>query len=203
MATVRMKSDQKKTILLEMIRESKSFFKLQELETIGSKKGIVTNTIKDILQQLVDDGLIFNEKVGINSLYWSFTSDGPQKKRMRCKQLVEECERLEENINNKRMYVEKEKKIKKYTEERNELEQTLNMLMKIDEDLRRELDKFQDVDPEAYKKLISDKESVVDQCNKIIDNIFVVQDYVCNRFSMDKTDFNAGFAIPNDLDYIQ
>ncbi|KAH9411384.1 mnd1 HTH domain-containing protein [Ordospora pajunii] len=203
MATVKMRSDLKKTILLEIIRESKTFFKLQELETIGSKKGIVVNTIKEMLQQLVDDGLVFNEKVGINSLYWSFASDGPQKKRIRCKQLMEECERLEESINSKRMYAEKEKSIKKYTKERRELEEKLSMLLTIDEDLKKELDKFRDVDPEAYKRLVSDKQSAVEECNKMIDNIFVVQDYVCNRFSMDKADFNGGFAIPNDLDYIQ
>ncbi|AFM99256.1 Mnd1-like meiotic recombination protein [Encephalitozoon hellem ATCC 50504] len=203
MATVKMKADQKKTILLDIIRGSKSFFKLQELESLGSKKGIVVNTIKDILQQLVDDGLVTVEKVGSSNLYWSFASDGVQKKKLRCKSLAEECKSMSEEVLRKREYLESERVAKNYTEERRELESKLNALSKIEEEQREELSKFEETDPTVYDKLIADRREVVDEYNKIIDNIFIIQDYICNKFSMEKSEFNSSFGIPQDLDYIQ
>ncbi|KAG5860328.1 Mnd1-like meiotic recombination protein [Encephalitozoon hellem] len=203
MATVKMKADQKKTILLDIIRGSKSFFKLQELESLGSKKGIVVNTIKDILQQLVDDGLVTVEKVGSSNLYWSFASDGVQKKKLRCKGLAEECKSMSEEVLRKREYLESERAAKNYTKERRELESKLNALSKIEEEQREELSKFEETDPTVYDKLIADRREVVDEYNKIIDNIFIIQDYICNKFSMEKSEFNSSFGIPQDLDYIQ
>ncbi|UYI26626.1 meiotic nuclear division protein 1-like protein [Encephalitozoon cuniculi] len=203
MVTVKMKSDQKKSILLEIIRGSKSFFKLQELESLGSKKGIVVNTIKEILQQLVDDGLVTAEKVGTSNLYWSFASEGVQKKKLRCKELMEECERMSQDICRKREYIENEKMSKHYTEERNELENKLNALMKIEQDQREELGKFEETDPIAYDKLVADRKEMADECNRIIDNVFIIQDYICSKFPMEKSEFNSSFGIPPDLDYIQ
>ncbi|ADM12482.1 putative meiotic recombination protein [Encephalitozoon intestinalis ATCC 50506] len=203
MATVKMKADQKKSILLEIIRTSKSFFKLQELETLGSKKGIVVNTIKEILQQLVDEGLVTVEKVGTSNLYWSFASEGVQKKKLKCKELMDECKRMSEDISNKRKHLEDERKSKNYTEERSRLEERLNSLEKMEEEQKKELKKFEETDPIVYDKLIGDRKKVIDEYNKIVDNIFVIQDYICNKFAMEKSEFNSSFGIPQDLDYIQ
>lgn len=203
MATIKMKSDQKKTILLDIIRGSKSFFKLPELEALGSKKGIVTNTIKDMVQQLVDDGLVTCEKVGTSNLYWSFASGEVQRKKIRCKELGEECRRMSEDICKKKKHVENERASKNYTDERRELEARLSELTRIDEEQRRELAEFEETDPAVYDKLVSDRKEAVDECNKIIDNIFIVQDYVCNKFGMEKAEFNSSFGIPQDLDYVQ
>ncbi|AFN83965.1 putative meiotic recombination protein [Encephalitozoon romaleae SJ-2008] len=203
MATVKMKADQKKTILLEIIRGSRSFFKLQELENLGSKKGIVANTIKEILQQLVDDGLVTVEKVGTSNLYWSFASEGVQKKNLKFKELVEECKSMSEEILKKKKHLENERISKNYTEERKELESKLNALAKIEEEQKEELSKFEETDPTIYDKFVDDRKEIVDEYNKIIDNIFIIQDYVCNKFSMEKPEFNSNFGIPQDLDYIQ
>lgn len=202
-STVRMKIEQKKSILLDVIRESKTFFKLAELEKLGTKKGIVQNTVKDVLQELVDEGLVMAEKVGTSVLYWSFESDGVQKKRTRYTSLKNECKSMKDEIKKKRKYVENGRKTKEYTEERKELEDRLRALMQEDEEQRRELELFSEIDPVVYDRLVSERKSMADECNKLIDNIFIVQDYICNRFSMEKSEFNSNFNVPQDLDYIQ
>ena len=47
---------------------------MQELESIGSKAGVVSNTIKDVVQSLVDDRLVDVERIGSGNYYWAFPS---------------------------------------------------------------------------------------------------------------------------------
>ncbi len=56
--------DDKRLRLLEIFGRAE-VFTLKEIEKIGSKeKGIVEQTIKDVLQTLVDDGLVETDKIG-------------------------------------------------------------------------------------------------------------------------------------------
>lgn len=203
MATIRMNADQKKSILLEMIRTSRTFFKISELENLGAKKGIVQNTIKDMVQQLVDDGLVMSEKVGVSVLYWSFQSNEVQKKTLKYESLKNSCEEMVEEIRSKETYVSSERESKEHTREREELEQRLSTLNKKEEEQKTELELFSETDPVVYDKLVSEREAMADECNRIIDNIFIVQDYVCSKFSMEKSEFNSSFSVPQDLDYVQ
>jgi len=53
----------------------RDFFQLKELEKIGPKlKGIVSQSVKEILQSLVDDGLVSADKIGSSNFFWSFPS---------------------------------------------------------------------------------------------------------------------------------
>lgn len=46
---------------------------LQELEKITLKeKGIISQSVKEILQSLVDDGFVDSEKIGTSIYFWSF-----------------------------------------------------------------------------------------------------------------------------------
>jgi len=47
---------------------------VKELEKLGAKKGVVSQTVKDVLQSLVDDNLVEFDKIGIANFYWSFPS---------------------------------------------------------------------------------------------------------------------------------
>lgn len=49
-------------------------FTLKEVEKTGAKKGVVQQSIKEVLQSLVDDDLVSCERIGIGNYYWSFPS---------------------------------------------------------------------------------------------------------------------------------
>ncbi|KAG1752933.1 meiotic nuclear division protein 1 [Suillus lakei] len=67
--------EEKRTKLLEIFHESKDFYQLKELEKLGPKlKGIVSQTVKEVLQSLVDDGLVQGDKIGASNFFWSFPS---------------------------------------------------------------------------------------------------------------------------------
>uniref|UniRef100_A0A8H7Y310 Meiotic nuclear division protein 1 n=1 Tax=Psilocybe cubensis TaxID=181762 RepID=A0A8H7Y310_PSICU len=57
--------EEKRIKLLEIFHETRDFYQLKELEKLGPKlKGIVSQSIKDVLQSLVDDNLVQGDKIG-------------------------------------------------------------------------------------------------------------------------------------------
>lgn len=59
--------------MLEFFHERKEFFQLKELEKfLPKEKGIVVQTVKEVLQSLIDDHLVMSDKIGISNYFWSF-----------------------------------------------------------------------------------------------------------------------------------
>ncbi|KAK4391757.1 Meiotic nuclear division protein 1 [Sesamum angolense] len=56
--------DEKREKMLQIFYESQDFFLLKELEKLGPKKGVITQSVKDVVQSLVDDDLVFKDKIG-------------------------------------------------------------------------------------------------------------------------------------------
>lgn len=53
----------------------KDFFNLKELEKIAPKeKGIISQSVKEVVQSLVDDGLVDTDKIGSSVYFWAFPS---------------------------------------------------------------------------------------------------------------------------------
>ncbi|KAJ3735692.1 meiotic nuclear division protein 1, partial [Lentinula guzmanii] len=74
-------AEEKRVKLLEIFHETKDFYQLKELERLGPKlKGIVSQSVKEVLQSLVDDGLVQGDKIGSSNckyfwrIFWSFPS---------------------------------------------------------------------------------------------------------------------------------
>jgi hypothetical protein len=43
---------------------------LQDIEKLASKRGVVLQSVKEVLQTLVDDDLVHAEKIGISNYFW-------------------------------------------------------------------------------------------------------------------------------------
>lgn len=68
--------DEKRIRMLHLFYEKKEFFTLKELEKIAPKeKGIIAQSVKDVLQTLVDDGLVRSEKIGTSVYFWTFPGE--------------------------------------------------------------------------------------------------------------------------------
>ena len=89
-------AEEKRIKMLEIFHESKDFYQLkvrnlyrvrtriedvilytsiflQELEKIAPKeKGIVAQSVKDVIQSLVDDNLVDTDKIGTSVYFWSY-----------------------------------------------------------------------------------------------------------------------------------
>ncbi|RCN27795.1 hypothetical protein ANCCAN_26467, partial [Ancylostoma caninum] len=71
--------EEKRAKMLELFYESKEFFQMKELEKIApKKKGVISQSVKEVTQSLVDDGLVECEKIGTFVCYWAFPSKASQ-----------------------------------------------------------------------------------------------------------------------------
>nr|GEZ71126.1 meiotic nuclear division protein 1 homolog [Tanacetum cinerariifolium] len=85
-----------------------ALIELKELEKLGVRKGVISQSIKDVVQSLVDDDLVSKDKIGTSVYFWSLPSCAGnqlrnvskrleselQSRKKRHIELVEQCESL-------------------------------------------------------------------------------------------------------------
>uniref|UniRef100_A0A2K5Y162 Meiotic nuclear division protein 1 homolog n=1 Tax=Mandrillus leucophaeus TaxID=9568 RepID=A0A2K5Y162_MANLE len=61
--------------IMKIFKHTKDVFQLKDLEKIAPKeKGITAMSVKEVLQSLVDDGMVDCERIGTSNYYWAFPS---------------------------------------------------------------------------------------------------------------------------------
>ncbi|KAI9324408.1 GAJ protein [Zopfochytrium polystomum] len=195
--------DEKKKKMLEIFHESMDFFTLKDIEKIAPKqKGIVQNTVKDILDQLVSDDLVTMEKIGTSNYFWSFPGAAIATKKRKLESLEAEEQKL------KQRKIELEGKIQKAEEGREKSDERDELLKLVEEqeakaaELREELRKYKDCDPATLDAKEKAAEQAKEAANRWTDNIFIVQSYCSNKFNIPSEEFCRMFEIPEDLDSI-
>ncbi|KAF9580626.1 Meiotic nuclear division protein 1 [Lunasporangiospora selenospora] len=194
---------EKRTRLLELFHESGTFHKLQELEKTAPKlKGIVQQSVKDVLQALVEDGLVTCEKIGTSNYYWSFPSAIQQSKNAKVQGLKDEIQRLETVNQDLEASLQQAASGRQDNEERKALLAQLVEAEALDAELTNELRKYSDNDPTLVKANEKYSEVAKEAANRWTENIFTFQSYCVNKFGVDRQEFNRNFKIPEDLDTI-
>lgn len=168
---------------------------------VPKEKGIVGQTVKDVLQMLVDDRLVTCEKIGTSNYYWSFPSAALHAKRLQLQNVnadIEKASRLELELKES---IKKSMVGREETEERRQLSsewQTLNEELKK---VNAELDGYKENDPTLHAARINDNQAKKLLINKWTDNIDAIQNYCANHFGVPKEQLKEAFEIPSDLDY--
>lgn len=198
--------EEKREKMLQIFYESQDFFLLKELEKMGPKKGVITQSVKDVVQSLVDDDLVSKDKIGTSVYFWSLPScAGNQLRNVHQKldtdlqssgkrhaELVEQCEAL-----------------KKGREESDEREAALADLKAIElkhNELKNELAKYRDNDPAAFEAMKEAIEVAHTSANRWTDNIFTLKQWCSNNFPQAKEQLEnmyKEFGITDDFDYLE
>ncbi|CAK9813593.1 Meiotic nuclear division protein 1 homolog [Anthophora plagiata] len=188
--------------MLQLFYERKEFFTLKELEKIAPKeKGIVVQSVKDVLQALVDDGLVRSEKIGTSVYFWTFPGENITAVEHRISEATKKIVEAEFKLQKLREACEREKVGKEDTEERQALLQELEELKVKENQLKLQITKFSDADPEAIAKIEEKAQEYKEVTNTWTDNIFAIQSWCKNKFDISQECLNKQFNIPNDLDY--
>ena len=74
-----MSLEDKRSTILNIFHETKEVYLLKDMEKHASKRGVVLQSVKDVLQSLVDDDLVHGEKIGVSNYFWSFPSEAAVK----------------------------------------------------------------------------------------------------------------------------
>ncbi|EPZ35975.1 meiotic nuclear division protein 1 [Rozella allomycis CSF55] len=189
--------------LLELFYETSDFFQLKELEKIAPKqKGIVMQSVKEVLQALVDDNLVQGEKIGTSNYFWSFPSSARHLRTTKLETLREQISRIDNQLKD----LDKEIGVAKVGKDQSETRTVkLNELLILENEKKRiekELDSFKELDPEAFEKNKQNSENLSQKINTWTDNIYALQSYCSKTFNIDGVSFLKQFEIPDDLEYL-
>ncbi|KAK9380890.1 meiotic nuclear division protein 1, partial [Kockiozyma suomiensis] len=193
---------EKSTRLLSFFQDSLSFFAIKEIERQGSKvTGINSMQIKDVLQGLVDEGLVRCEKIGSGNYYWSFPSETTRIKELKLVNLQQKLESETKDINSLVEKIALETQDRIPSPHRDALIQRVNAKESKILELTVESSKFSDIDPELLQQQQNTLILVKTAVNRWTDNIFALMGY----FRAQGTDMQivySEFGIPQELDSV-
>ena len=113
--------EEKRERVLEIFHSKKDVFLLKELEKIAYKeKGVVTQSVKDVVQSLVDDDLISSDKIGSSIYYWGFPSSALVLKKNKLADLTNNLQKCNSKLDSVRNSLNDAACGKKDTPERNQ-----------------------------------------------------------------------------------
>ncbi|XP_021309958.1 meiotic nuclear division protein 1 homolog isoform X3 [Sorghum bicolor] len=145
--------EEKREQMLQIFYESQDFFLLKELEKMGPKKGVISQSVKDVVQSLVDDDLVLKDKIGTSVYFWSLPSCAGN-------QLRNTYNKLESDLSNSRKrymeLVEHRDNLKRGREDSEEREAALEGLKAVElhhKKLKEELGAYADSDPAAVEAM--------------------------------------------------
>ncbi|XP_014472729.1 PREDICTED: meiotic nuclear division protein 1 homolog [Dinoponera quadriceps] len=194
--------DEKRMRMLQIFYEKKEFFTLKEIEKIAPKeKGIIVQSVKDILQALVDDDLVRAEKIGTSTYFWRFPGENITTLERTIADTSKKIVEAEFRLQKLNEEIAKQKELKKDTEERTNLLREVDRLREEEQEIKRKIVQFSGVDPETITEMGKEVKKYKEAINVWTDNIFAIQSWCKNKFSIPKGDLNKQFNIPEDLDY--
>ncbi|KAL4565120.1 hypothetical protein LXL04_029205 [Taraxacum kok-saghyz] len=193
-------------------------FQLKELEKLGPRKGVISQSVKDVVQTLVDDDLVSKDKIGTSVYFWSLPSCAGNQLRNMSKKLQSDLE-----ISKKRHIelVEQCESLKKGREDSDAREEALSEFKAIEQkynNLKEELGQYADNDPATFEAMITKFGKFYDlileeaikvsheAANRWTDNIFTLRQWCSNNFPQAKEQLEQLYneaGITEDFDYLE
>ncbi|KAJ7045518.1 meiotic nuclear division protein 1 [Mycena alexandri] len=203
MAPRGLSAEEKRVKLLEIFHESKDFYQLKELEKLGPKlKGIVSQSVKEVLQSLVDDGLVQGDKIGSSNFFWSFPSQRGTIMQNRLKQAKETREGHQAQQTELRGHIEVEKAVRVNNESRTERLETLGRLKKTHVGLLDELGAYGACDPakveETRRAVTLAKEAAV----RWTDNYSMLLSHFTRQYGVDAGEIRRHLGVEEEYEDI-
>lgn len=196
--------EEKRTRMTEFFYEKKDFFQLKELEKLCQKeKGITSMSVKEILQSLVDDGIVDTDKIGTSVYFWAFPSKASQNRKRKLEEIMNQLEDSEKKRKVVEEGIKKAKVGREETENRTQLLKDLGLKLLEKKRLLTELDSYKECDPEVMEQMKKESLIAVEAANRWTDNVFSVKSWIKNKFSFDESTIDKQFGIPEGFDYIE
>ncbi|XP_049646137.1 meiotic nuclear division protein 1 homolog [Suncus etruscus] len=195
--------EEKRTRMMEIFFETKDVFQLKDMEKIAPKeKGITAMSVKEVLQSLVDDGMVDCERIGTSNYYWAFPSKALHARKRKLEVLESQLSEGNQKHANLQKSIEKAKIGRHDTEERAVLAEELSSLRNQKEQLKAEVEKYRECDPQVVEEIRQANEVAKDAANRWTDNIFAIKSWAKRKFGLEENKIDKNFGIPEDFDYV-
>ncbi|XP_022144944.1 meiotic nuclear division protein 1 homolog isoform X1 [Momordica charantia] len=205
--------EEKREKMLQIFYDSQDFFLLKELEKLGPRKGVISQSVKDVVQSLVDDDLVFKEKIGTSVYFWSLPScagnqlrnvyrkleSDLQTGKNRLEELTEQCDALKKGREESECFLSCQEERKEALAELKAIELKYN-------ELKVEMVQYADNDPAAFEAMKNAIEDAHAAANRWTDNIFTLRQWCSNNFPQAKEQLENMYkevGITDDFDYLE
>mmetsp|Transcript_19240 Transcript_19240/g.34796 ORF Transcript_19240/g.34796 Transcript_19240/m.34796 type:complete len:208 (-) Transcript_19240:53-676(-) len=198
--------DEKREKMLSIFHESSDVFVLKDIEKLSMKKGIILQTVKDVLQTLIDDDLVHQEKIGISNYYWSFPSEASVKLENQAKKLKTDLEAVRKRREEVEENLREERQKKEESEDRTARLAELRKLKKDTAEASEKLSQYKDNDPELFEKIKQANDLAKDAANRWLDNLFSLKSWCKKRFVGKEAELATFFeenGFDDSLEYLE
>uniref|UniRef100_A0A8C5XUS8 Meiotic nuclear division protein 1 homolog n=1 Tax=Microcebus murinus TaxID=30608 RepID=A0A8C5XUS8_MICMU len=135
------------------IRMSKVTFFAMKDKIAPKEKGITTMSVKEVLQSLVDDGMVDCERIGTSNYYWAFPSKALHARKCKLEVLESQLSKGSQKHENLQKSIEKAKIGRQEMEERTRLAKELSSFRDQREQLKAEVEKYKECDPQVVEEI--------------------------------------------------
>ncbi|KAJ9100080.1 hypothetical protein QFC19_005760 [Naganishia cerealis] len=136
------------TLVVEIFHETKEFYTLKELEKIAPKaKGIVQQSVKDVVSDLQSDSLIQYDKIGTSNYFWSFPSAAGASRQAALSKEKAELATIQIKVSETQMALREAEKGRENCQSRRNLLCQLATVQQSQKDLKAELEAYGAADP--------------------------------------------------------
>ncbi|KAI9339489.1 meiotic nuclear division protein 1 [Pilaira anomala] len=195
-------ADEKRKRIENIFHETGEFYQLKDIEKLGPKRGVVSQSVKEILMSLVDDGLVTMDKIGTSNYFWSYPSAAVQTKKNKLHDLEDKLAKETERKLKLEKNIEEAKQGRESSEERDLILQELKEQQKLSKELNRELEKYKENDPVLFETKEKAAKIAKEAANRWTENIWEMQSYCVNTCGIERNMFDQQFGITDDFDTI-
>ncbi|TYZ63038.1 hypothetical protein PybrP1_004032 [[Pythium] brassicae (nom. inval.)] len=195
--------EEKRARILHIYHDSKDVFNLKEVEKIGAKAGVVLQTIKDVNQALVDDGLVDCDKIGSGNYFWSFPSKLSQARKRKLGELEQRKAAAQDKLAKVRQSIDEQKSKRTESDDRAAKLQRLAELQASVKDLKAKVQHLADNDPEILAQLERSVQVAKIGADRWTDNVFTMRSWVAQKRGCASSEVDKWLGIKDDFDYIE
>ncbi|KAH9961216.1 meiotic nuclear division protein 1 [Russula dissimulans] len=201
MAPRGLSAEEKRVKLLEIFHETKDFFQLKELEKLGPKmKGIVAQSVKEVLQSLVDDDLVQSDKIGSSNFFWSFPSQRGATMQNRLDGAAEARAASEKQLAELQSAISGERAARPESDQREAALARLAAARKTTSELQVELEAYGACDPikveEKRRAVVLAREAAL----RHTDNYSILMSHFTRQHNVDPQDIRAYLGVGIDYE---
>eukprot|EP00917_Polyrhabdina_sp_WS-2016_P021855 GHVP01047366.1.p1 GENE.GHVP01047366.1~~GHVP01047366.1.p1 ORF type:complete len:209 (-),score=46.45 GHVP01047366.1:1034-1660(-) len=196
--------EEKQSRLLAAMLKKGEFFIFKEIEKPASSCGIVPQTTKQVLQALVDDNLVYSDKVGTQNVFWALKSTETSKLENDEKNFRNKLAALRVEISNLDELVQAHENLDPMViKERARLRESWEEIKKTLVESNAEIEKLELTGPNYVKKLERDVEYARNGISRWTDNLSILRSWVKSRTGLKESELNAQWGIAEDFEEIE
>ncbi|XP_065358682.1 meiotic nuclear division protein 1 homolog [Calliphora vicina] len=197
-------ADEKKVKLLELFHETNDVYQLKDLERLApQEKGIVMQSVKTTLQELVDNGQVQSEKISGSLYYWSFPSENLQKLQTQLNEVESKTSKIQQRIEAAQSQLTTAEDALEDIAAVEVITREIAVLNEEKQTLEKQVKQFQhEVDYDELKTKETDSKKLLEAANRWTDNIFMTKTWCKRKFDKQDRELNKAFGIPEELDYV-